>query len=144
MPDNDVILGKIRNIQNCLKRIRNVTNLDPATLETFDVQDIFVLNVQRAVQSAIDLAAHIVATEGFGLPERLKEYFELLAQNGILSSQISKQMIAMVGFRNIAVHDYDGLDVEIMKSVLQSNLIDLEHYYASILNFYNLSEDQGT
>ncbi len=46
MVEQDIIFGKVKNIQNCLKRIRNVTKLDPAKLDDIDVQDIFALNLQ--------------------------------------------------------------------------------------------------
>lgn len=56
MPDKDVVIAKIASIQKCLKRIEEVTSLDPASLNNIDKQDIFILNLQRAVQACIDLA----------------------------------------------------------------------------------------
>ena len=76
MVDRDVVFAKINAIQRCLKRIKDVTNLDPETLENLDIQEIVILNLQRAIQSSIDLAAHIVADEGLGLPQELRENFD--------------------------------------------------------------------
>jgi hypothetical protein len=42
-----------------------------------DVQDITVLNLQRAVQAMIDVAAHVVASEGLGTPDSLGASFTL-------------------------------------------------------------------
>ncbi|GEM_PF-6906009 len=58
MPDRDIVLAKVATIQKCLDRILDVTRLDPECLEDIDKQDIFVLNLQRAIQACIDLAAH--------------------------------------------------------------------------------------
>ncbi len=116
MIDNDIIYAKVGNIQNCLKRIEQATHLEPDALDEFDAQDIFVLNLQRAVQATIDLAAHIVAAEGLGLPDNLKANFTLLGQADILSPTLTRQMEAMVGFRNIAVHNYQDLDINIRHS----------------------------
>lgn len=138
MIELDVVYAKVGNIHNCLRRIRQGTELDPHKLEDIDVQDIFVLNLQRAVQSAIDLAAHVIAAENLGLPTSLKENFVLLQQNAILSTELSNHMIAMVGFRNIAVHDYQSLDLDILKSILEHNLVDLEDYTRQILKYYQL------
>lgn len=55
MLDRDVVLAKVATIQRCLLRINQVTGLDPERLDNQDVEDIFVLNLQRAVQTAIDL-----------------------------------------------------------------------------------------
>jgi len=66
MIDKDVAIAKIDSIQRCLKRIKDVTDFDPESLESLDIQEIVILNLQRAIQSAIDLAAHVVAEEGWG------------------------------------------------------------------------------
>lgn len=134
MVDKDVILEKINQIQNCLKRIHDKTANDPKTLDDFDVQDIFVINLQRAVQSCIDLAAHIVSEEGLGLPDDLKGNFVLLERAKIIDQKISAKLQRMVGFRNIAVHDYSRINVEVLKSILvRNNLVDLEEFYSVIL-----------
>jgi uncharacterized protein YutE (UPF0331/DUF86 family) len=138
MPDVNIVLGKVANIQRCLNRIREVTNLDPQTLNGFNVQDIFVLNLQRAVQSTIDLAAHVVSSEGLGLPANMKEHFLMLQRAGIISEFLANKMTSMVGFRNIAIHDYESIDPAILKSILKTNLPDLEEFYTTILKRYNL------
>jgi uncharacterized protein YutE (UPF0331/DUF86 family) len=139
MPDRDVVLAKVAAIQRCLKRIQETTQLDPASLDDIDKQDIFVLNLQRAVQAAIDLATHIVASEGLGLPDTIKGNFKLLQNTGTLPEGITKKMEAMVGFRNIAIHDYQTIDKEILKSILSNNLKDLEDFYTSLLIYFGIA-----
>ena len=139
MPDKNIVLGKVSNIQRCLRRIREVTNLNPQTLDGFNVQDIFVLNLQRAVQSTIDLAAHVVSSEGLGLPANMKEHFLMLQRAGIISEFLTNKMTSMVGFRNIAIHDYESIDPAILKSILKTNLPDLEEFYTSILKRYGFA-----
>jgi len=131
--DRDVILAKIAAIQKSLKRIKDVTGLDPERLDELDTQDIFVLNLQRAIQSAIDLAAHVVASEGLGVPDTIRGNFVLLENAKIITKVLSKKMQSMVGFRNIAIHDYQSLDIEILKAILAKNLKDLEQFYTTIL-----------
>ena len=138
MVEEDLVYEKVRNIQNCLKRIRDVTHHDPNSLDNLDVQDIFTLNLQRAIQSALDLASHVVASEGLGLPENLKENFVLLGKSKIISKEQAKHMENMVGFRNIAVHEYQKLDVNVLKSILQHNLKDLEEFYSAVVRHFNL------
>ena len=97
-------------------------------LDDPDIQDIFDLNLQRAVQATVDLAAHLVADEKIGLPTNLKENFALLESRQIVESSLSRRLQAMVGFRNIAVHDYQQLDLVILKSILEHRLGDLEEF----------------
>ena len=133
MPDRDIVLAKTDSIQKCLKRIKDVTNLAPDSLDNLDSQDIFILNLQRAVQSAIDLATHIVSSEGLGISDSVKGNFVLLETDGVIGKRLSKKMQAMVGFRNIAIHDYQSIKVVILKSILEKNLKDLEDFYSRIL-----------
>lgn len=137
MVDRDIILEKSAIIQRCLKRIQEVTGLSAKSLDNIDVQDIFVLNLQRAAQASIDMAAHIIAYEGFGLPGSLREHFNILVQKNIIPRELGEKMNAMVGFRNIAIHEYQSLDQKILKSILKNNLKDIETYYKTILDVYN-------
>jgi uncharacterized protein YutE (UPF0331/DUF86 family) len=100
-----------------LRRIKDVTDLDPDRLIDLDAQDIFVLNLQRAIQSSIDLATHVVASEGLGLSDTVRGHFVMLEDAKIISQALSQRMQSMVGFRNIAIHDYQALNIEIFLSI---------------------------
>lgn len=136
MPDRDVILAKVATIQKCLERIRDVTSLDPASLDDIDRQDIFVLNLQRAIQASIDLASHIVASGGLGLPETIRGNFALLKNKNVIDPETASKMEKMTGFRNIAIHDYQALNLDILRSILTSNLKDLEDFYTAVLTHF--------
>ncbi len=140
MVDRDVVLGKTSSIQRCLKRIRDVTQLNADSLDDLDTQEIVILNLQRSIQGCIDLAAHIVADEGLGIPQELRENFDLLSKHGVIPAEHRNRLRKMVGFRNIAVHEYDTIDVEVLKSILQFNLKDIEEFYVAIIEYYNLSD----
>ena len=139
MPDKDVILAKVAIIQRCLRRIKETTNLDPQSIDNLDKQDIFVLNLQRAVQATIDLATHIIASEGLGLSDSIKDNFALLEKAQVISKEITHKMEAMTGFRNIAIHDYKAIDINILKSILTKNLKDLEEFYTAILIYFKIA-----
>ena len=139
MPDKDIVMAKVATIQRCLKRIQATTDLDPERLDDIDKQDIFVLNLQRAVQAVIDLATHIVASEALGLPDTIKDNFHLLYEGKVIRKQLSEKMEGMVGFRNIAVHNYQSLNGEILKSILDKHLEDLEEFYVEVLEHFGLT-----
>ncbi len=141
MPDRDILLAKSASIQRCLKRIKAVTGLDPHRLDDIDVQDIFVLNVQRAIQSAIDMAAHVIASEGLGLPDTIRGNFEILQKARIIDKKLSAKMQAMVGFRNIAIHDYQELDERILRAILTKHLKDLEAFYTTVLIYFRVVKE---
>jgi len=138
MVDRDIILEKISNIQRCLKRIREKTGLNPNSLDSMDTQDIFVLNLLRAIESSIDITSHVVASENLGLSKTVRENFALLKSAGIIDEPLQKKMENMVGFRNIAVHDYHALNMAILKAILTKNLINFEEFYNAVIKHFGL------
>lgn len=86
MVDRDVVFAKISSIQRCLKRIQEVSQGKPESLDNLDVQEIVTLNLQRAIQGIIDLAAHVDADEGWGVPQELRKNFDLLSHRELLHS----------------------------------------------------------
>lgn len=138
MVDKDVIFAKVSAIQKYLKRIQEVTKLNPDSLDDQIIEDVFVLNLQRAVQSCIDIAGHIVASMGLGVPNSIKENFIKLEESRIIQPELSKKLQAMVGFRNIAIHEYEKIDKAILKSILVKNLRDIEEFYIAVIEHFNL------
>ncbi|KAF0995886.1 type VII toxin-antitoxin system HepT family RNase toxin [Geobacillus sp. TFV-3] len=132
---SDVILNKISVIERCLKRIREEYNDDPKNLQNYTKQDSIVLNLQRACEACIDLAMHIVAEQKFGLPQHSRDAFALLEEHGVISPAVSKKMKAMVGFRNIAVHDYQQLNLGILQAIVEHHLDDFKQFAEAILRY---------
>ena len=128
MPDRDLVLAKVATVDRCLRRIAAVTESDPSHLDSLDVEDIVVLNLQRATQACIDLAHHLVASLGLGLPTTLRDAFAMLQRGAHLEMELSRRMEAMVGFRNVAVHDYESIDRDILKAILAEHLGDLRAF----------------
>ena len=49
-----------------------------------------------------------------------------VADQGVISRDLCKRLEAMVGFRNVAVHDYEAIDIAILKSIVADRLGDLD------------------
>lgn len=122
---NDVVLNKAATIERCLTRIREEYVGHESTLETdYTRQDSIVLNLQRACETSIDLAMHITRIRHLGLPQDAREAFTLLETAQILPAEIATRMRAMVGFRNIAVHQYQALSMPVLRAILAERLGD--------------------
>ena len=125
MENKSVILNKFETIEKCINRINEEYQNNPENLDDYRKMDMIVLNLQRACEAVLDLAVYIVSTRKLGLPQTKREAFILLEENNIIDSKITKNMQGMVGFRNIAVHDYKEIDEEILKDVIENHLNDL-------------------
>lgn len=130
---NDVILNKISVIERCINRIQEVYATEPSNLKDYTKQDSIILNIQRACEASIDLAMHIVSEQRLGLPQTSRDAFDMLQSHSIIDEGIAKRLKAMVGFRNIAVHDYQTLNLDILKQIVDNHLSDFTDYTKQIL-----------
>ena len=57
----------------------------------------------------------------------------MLEQEGVIDSALAGKLKGMVGFRNILVHEYRELDLEIMIDIIENRLGDLLEFTAQVL-----------
>jgi uncharacterized protein YutE (UPF0331/DUF86 family) len=132
---DDIILNKIETIKRCIKRInQEYQGFEDEIYENYTKQDSIILNLERASQATIDMATHIIRVHQYGIPKTSREVFSLLQINHILSKEISQSMQKMVGFRNLAVHDYQNLNLDIVVAIVKNHLIDFENFILEILD----------
>jgi uncharacterized protein YutE (UPF0331/DUF86 family) len=126
---DDVLLNKAATIERCLIRIQEEYENHKDELESnFTRQDSIILNLQRACEASIDGAMHLVRQNKFGIPQQSRDAFIMLADNNLIDLQLSKNMQSMVGFRNIAIHNYQKLSLPILRSILESHLVDFRSF----------------
>jgi uncharacterized protein YutE (UPF0331/DUF86 family) len=136
--DRDVVTAKLSVIDRCLSRIAEVNGETRRGLLPVDVDDITAINLVRAVQAAIDLAIHVIAVEGFGTPDSTAEAFSLLERRGLIDAALADRLRRMVGFRNIAIHEYQTLDPAIVQRIVERHLGDLRALGERITSAYGL------
>lgn len=134
MENKAVVINKFETIEKCINRINEEYEGNSKNLEDYRKMDMIVLNLQRACEAVLDLAMYVVSTRRLGLPQNKREAFTLLEQNNIIDSQMLRNMQGMVGFRNIAVHDYKEIDENILQDVIENHLGDLLDFARIILN----------
>jgi uncharacterized protein YutE (UPF0331/DUF86 family) len=125
---DDIVINKKEVIERCIKRIEEVYEGDPDNLLDFTKQDSIILNIQRAIEACLDLAMHKISVEKLGVPQNGRDAFEILLKNGYIDETILQKMKSMIGFRNLAVHDYQKLNLEVLQSILEKHLYDFEDF----------------
>jgi uncharacterized protein YutE (UPF0331/DUF86 family) len=136
--DRDIVLAKIATIDRCIRRIEDVRGSRPE-LRPIDVDDLVIVNLQRATQATIDLAAHVTSAEGYGLADTIAGEFTLLEKNAVIDAELAERMRKMVGFRNIAVHDYQTIDPTIVEAIVTRHLGDLRRFAARIASRFSIA-----
>jgi uncharacterized protein YutE (UPF0331/DUF86 family) len=138
--DSDLILAKAGSVKRHLSRVIEKRNTDlQSFLEDIDRQESILFNLQMAVQNCIDIAAHIISEEGFGVPGSTNEMFYLLEENGYLDRNLTEKMVKAVGLRNLIVHEYSKIELEQIFELAQNDIKDLNEYLVAILNKLDLT-----
>ena len=123
--DREVVEQKLESLRRCLQRIQIKCPADPETLVAdFDLQDILALNLSRAVQLCVDIGAHLIAASDSPPPDTMGQTFDMLAQTGLLDAVLASQLKKAVGFRNIAVHNYEAINWHIVHNIVKNHLAD--------------------
>ena len=126
---DEVLLGKADIIERCLQRIDTVYRGSESELETnFTKQDSILLNIQRMCEASIDAAMHMVRRHALGIPRDSRQAFTMLVNASLLDQQLGKHLEAMVGFRNIAVHNYIEIDMAVVRNILNERLVDMKTF----------------
>lgn len=133
--ESDVLCNKISIIERCLIRIKEVYDNKPENLQDYTKQDSIILNIQRAVESCIDISMHIVSKKKLGIPQNSRYAFEVMNHNGLISDELLKNIKDMIGFRDIAVHNYQKLNLDVIQKVIENHLGDFEGFTSQVSKF---------
>ncbi|UVO09713.1 DUF86 domain-containing protein [Pectobacterium polonicum] len=131
----DILINKSSTIQRCLRRIREEFDTEEGFRQNFTKQDSVILNIQRACEAAIDIANYLIRIKKLGIPQSSRDSFALLSANQIITIDLSDNLQKMVGLRNIAVHDYQALNLDIVIHVISHRLSDFEHFIKEIVRY---------
>ena len=121
--DREIVEQKLESLRRCLQRIETKCPADAETLAAdFDLQDIVALNLSRAVQLCVDIGAHIISGMNVPPPGTMGQTFDILAESGTLTMELAHNLKKAVGFRNIAVHNYDAINWHIVHGMVRNHL----------------------
>lgn len=132
---DEVVLNKAAVIERCPRRIsEEYVNSEAELASNCTRQDAIVLNLLRASEAGHRSRGARDAGRKPGLPQESREAFVPLERTGWTEPGVSRRMQAMVGFRNVAVHDYQKLSLEVVKSILENRLDDFQAFATAILS----------
>ena len=128
-----LILEKGDVINRCLLRVKTkMPQTKTELLSDIDAQDIITLNLERAIQACVDIAAHIIAYTPLGTAPTMADSFVLLARANIISDNLAIRLKKAVGLRNLLVHEYQSINWDIVWAVLQNHLSELADFVKEV------------
>lgn len=134
MVDKNVIYCYLESLENSITKLRGMDLSVEMITGDEDAQDLVDRRMQKAIETCIDIAAHIVAAEKLGPAETSASLFQLLAKQNIIPNKLAEKLEKAVGLRNILVHEYTQIDYQLAYSNLDEKLADLSQFAQKIKN----------
>ena len=136
--DQVILAQKLESLRRCIQRVEEKTpsNIDQL-IQDPDVQDILVLNLTRAVQLCVDIGSHVISESDELAPTTMGDVFSTLANICAITPATCESMQKAVGFRNVAVHNYDAINWEIVFAICQKFLVDFRRFAKEISDYDN-------
>ena len=129
--DAPLVLKKLARIETCVTELRALVR--PDEIETdLRSQRFAEHTLQIAIQAALDAASHVVAEQRMGEPRTNRELFTLLARGGAIDDALAAACAQMAGFRNVLVHEYEAVDLAVVREVVEHRLPDLLAFAATL------------
>jgi uncharacterized protein YutE (UPF0331/DUF86 family) len=131
--DQSIVEAKLESLRRCVARVAEKCPTTAAELaRNVDAQDIIAVNLSRAVQLCIDLALHKISSSGETAPSTMSAAFDTLAKLGTIDEALAKRMKSAVGFRNLAVHQYEAMNWEIVHAICTKHLDDFRAFARAV------------
>jgi uncharacterized protein YutE (UPF0331/DUF86 family) len=133
MFDVNGILDHLRELNESLKDWERYQSISLEELITNrDKRNMVLHALLISIQSAIDIANHIIAEKGFRKPSTYRETFEILYEEKLISKKLSDELSDLAGFRNVLVHLYWRLDLDTIYEILHQDLGILKDFMNTI------------
>ena len=131
MTDAHLVVKLLAKLETYVRELQTLSR--PEKIETDVREERFVEHtLQLAIQAALDVASHIVSDDRLGEPQTNRQLFEILARHGWISEELGQTLRQVVGFRNILVHGYSDVDLEIVRRIVEDDLDDLTRFAVAV------------
>ncbi len=134
--DRALILSKLDRLRQYLRYLKE---LQKSSLEDF-IKD-FKLSgateryLQLAIENIVDIGNEIISSLQLRRPERYRDIPYILSESNIISKTFAETIASMIGFRNLLVHNYASINLNLVYEFLQTRLADFEIFIKYIVKW---------
>ncbi len=142
--DTTPIVARLSVIADSVSALQDMQEV---TLEEFVADDILHTAAEHyfqvAIQAALDIGGMLLADRSVKIPQGYADIFPALAETGVLPQDFANRLVGMAKFRNVLVHMYLQVDLDLMYRYLQDNLDDFERFAECVSDYLRaiVSED---
>ncbi len=144
MSAEDKITRKLNSMQGYVGYLKSVQDSDKEVLkEDYGLRSSIERNFHLAIESAIDVGEMIISEEGFERPEDYRSVFLILGRHNVLPANFAEGFSLAAGFRNILVHAYGELDLDMLHEFLTEKLTDFDDFARHIARYLERKVEEG-
>jgi len=119
-------LSKLREYQKFLKELRATSKEE--FISDFKIRGAIERYLQVSIECIVDIGNEIISALQLQRPERYRDIPYILAKARIIPETFAETVAGMMGFRNLLVHDYASINLELVYKFLQTRLPDFEAF----------------
>jgi len=130
------ISNKLEKLSDYVQKLEGLKQLNLAELRNKPIERAATERFfQMAIESVIDICSMIISHEDLDRPDEYRKTITLLADAGILDEKFAENFSQIAGFRNILVHQYADVDLDILYQFLQNRLKDFDKFARQIASY---------
>ncbi len=131
--DVETVRDRINRIRRYVRDLLGFSQISEEDFSQNTERQYAVLHaLQLAIEACVEIATHICAADGLGVPSSYAEAFDLLERAGVVDPQLANDLRAMARFRNRIVHFYWEMDMKEVYRILTGSLGDFDRYLVEI------------
>lgn len=141
-PDRHFILKSLAQVEQTLAFLKELSQRsEQEYLQSLEARFSSAYGLMTAIEGVSGVAAHVIATSGFPVPQGAADSFRVLLDKGVLQSyEHVENLQAMSRFRNLIVHRYWEVDYRIVRRIMLENLVDIERFSAEMTRYLDSLE----
>ncbi len=131
--DQDVVRNKLDAIERACQVLESLGDVDAARLRSDAIVAAAVERLlARLVDLAVDVNSHLAGALLGRAPGEYRESFDLMAEAGVLDPATTERLKPSVGMRNVIVHEYLDLDLELVAEAVHEAVAGYRAYVSSV------------
>ncbi len=125
--DKTLIMTKLSKLKQYIKYLKDIGKASLKDFKTdFMISGAAERYLQVSIECVIDIGNEIISLLQLRRPERYRDIPSILAEAGIIPEDFENLMASMIGFRNLLVHDYASINLDLVYEFLQTKISDFE------------------
>jgi len=136
MIEERVVNERLAYIDMMLARLKSRRSLSLAEFQADeDRRDATLYELQTCIEAMTDIGNHLIAAVGLRKPKDRGEIMLILAEADIIGEPLARRLVEAVAMRNVLVHGYLDLVVDMVYQTIQENLGDIEAFCRDIVRY---------